>query len=126
MTQDLLNVLWGVLGTIGTALATWLSSLLISFLNSKIKDTKLRTWLTSITTIVTDTVKSIYQQTVEALKNNGGFTKEAQEEAKNQALDTILNQLTPDMKKFIEENYGDIAEWIGNQIEAAIYNLKNK
>lgn len=126
MTQDLLNVLWGVLGTIGTALATWLSSLLISFLNSKIKDTKLRTWLTSVTTIVTDTVKSIYQQTVEALKNNGGFTKEAQKEAKNKALDTILNQLTPDMKKFIEKNYGDIAEWIGNQIEAAIYNLKNK
>lgn len=126
MTQDLLNVLWGVLGTIGTALATWLSSLLIAFLNSKIKDTKLRTWLTSVTTIVTDTVKSIYQQTVEALKNNGGFTKEAQKEAKNKALDTILNQLTPDMKKFIEKNYGDIAEWIGNQIEAAIYNLKNK
>ena len=126
MTQDLLNILWGVLGTIGTALATWLSSLLISFLNSKIKDTKLRTWLTSVTTIVTDTVKSIYQQTVEALKNNGGFTKEAQKEAKNKALDTILNQLTPDMKKFIEKNYGDIAEWIGNQIEAAIYNLKNK
>lgn len=126
MTQDLLNVLWGVLGTIGTALATWLSSLLIAFLNSKIKDTKLRTWLTSVTTIVTDTVKSIYQQTVEALKNNGGFTKEAQKEAKNKALDTILNQLTPDMKKFIEKNYGDIAEWIENQIEAAIYNLKNK
>lgn len=126
MTQDLLNVLWGVLGTIGTALATWLSSLLIAFLNSKIKDTKLRTWLTSVTTIVTDTVKSIYQQTVEALKNNGGFTKEAQKEAKNKALDTILNQLTPDMKKFIEKNYGDIAEWIGNQIETAIYNLKNK
>ena len=126
MTQDLLNVLWGVLGTIGTALATWLSSLLISFLNSKIKDTKLKTWLTGITTIVTDTVKSIYQQTVEALKNNGGFTKEAQEEAKNKALDTILNQLTPDMRKFIEENYGDIADWIGNQIETAIYNLKNK
>lgn len=126
MTQDLLNILWGVLGTIGTALATWLSSLLISFLNSKIKDTKLRTWLTSVTTIVTDTVKSIYQQTVEALKNNGGFTKEAQKEAKNKALDTILNQLTPDMRKFIEKNYGDIAEWIGNQIEAAIYNLKNK
>ena len=126
MTQDLLNVLWGVLGTIGTALATWLSSLLIAFLNSKIKDTKLRTWLTSVTTIVTDTVKSIYQQTVESLKNNGGFTKVEQKVLKNIALDTILNQLTPDMKKFIEKNYGDIAEWIENQIEAAIYNLKNK
>lgn len=34
-------ILWSIIGTIGTGLATWLTALLVDFLNQKIKDKKI-------------------------------------------------------------------------------------
>ena len=71
------TVLWGSLGTITMALATWLGSYIVGLLNSKIKDQKLRTFLTKFTEIVTRCVKSLTQTTVQGLKKDGKFDSEA-------------------------------------------------
>lgn len=34
-------ILWSIISTIGTGLATWLTALLVDFLNQKIKDKKI-------------------------------------------------------------------------------------
>ena len=37
----------------------------------------------------------------------------------------VLKQLSED-KKYFSRNYGELEEWIRDQIEASIYKLKNK
>ena len=55
----------------------------------------------------------------------GKFNEDAQKIALGKAKAIITSELTEELKTFITENYGDLASWITNSIEAAIYNLKN-
>lgn len=126
MSQEILNILLSALGVIVTGLASWGVAMLTRWLNTKIKDKKLATFLTKITTIVTDAVMSVFQSFVQTLKDNGKFDEAAQKEAKEKAMTIITGQLTDDMKTFITENYGNIQTWISEKIESVLYSLKNK
>ena len=126
MDQSVLNIVLSAVSIIVTGLISWSTGVLISFLNEKIKDKKLSKFLTGATAVVTDAVQAVYQTWVEALKAEGKFTKEAQEYAKQQATDMIKCQLTNEMMKYIEENFGDVSDWISEKIESVIYTLKNK
>lgn len=118
--------LWAILGTIGSGLATWLVIVITNFFNKKIKDKKLANILTSITTLIIKVVQKAYQTTIEALKKEGKFDKEAQQHAKDAAIAEITNQLTVEQKDYIESLGVDIKEWLSLQIESTIYQLKNK
>lgn len=118
------TILWGALGTIITGLLSWLTTLLISWLNSKIKDQKLKTFMTKFTELISSCVNALTQTTVEELKKAGKFDKEAAEKIKKECVELIKNQLSVDMKKFIEENFGDLTEYISTQIENFIYKSK--
>ena len=119
------TVLWGSLGTITMALATWLGSYIVGLLNSKIKDQKLRTFLTKFTEIVTRCVKSLTQTTVQGLKKDGKFDSEAAKKVKEECIHLIKAQLAPDMIEFIQNNFGDVTEYISTQIESFILDCKN-
>ena len=112
MSQEVLNILLSALGIVVTGLASWGVAMFTRWLNTKIKDKKLATFLTKITTIVTDAVMAVFQSFVQTLKDNGKFDEAAQKEAKERAMTIITGQLTDDMKTFITENYGDIQTWI--------------
>lgn len=124
MTQELLNIIWAAVGTIITALVGWGTTVLVNWLNSKIKDENLRKHATAVTTIVSGAVQAVFQDFVEVLKKNGKFDEAAQKEAKERAITIINSQLTEELKKYIETNFGDITTWISNQIESTIYSLK--
>ena len=119
------TALWGSLGTITMALATWLGSYIVGLLNSKIKDQKLRTFLTKFTEIVTRCVKSLTQTTVQGLKKDGKFDSEAAKRVKEECINLIKAQLAPDMIEFIQNNFGDVTEYISTQIESFILDCKN-
>ena len=119
------TVLWGSLGTVTMALATWLGSYIVGLLNSKIKDQKLRTFLTKFTEIVTRCVKSLTQTTVQGLKKDGKFDSEAAKKVKEECINLIKAQLAPDMIEFIKNNFGDVTEYISTQIESFILDCKN-
>ena len=118
------TILWGALGTIVTGLLSWLTTLLIAWLNSKIKDQKLKTFMTKFTELISSCVNALTQTTVEELKKAGKFDKEAAEKIKGECIELIKNQLSVDMKKFIEENFGDLTEYVSTQIESFIYKSK--
>ena len=118
------TVLWGSLGTITMALATWLGSYIVGLLNSKIKDQKLRTFLTKFTEIVTRCVKSLTQTTVQGLKKDGKFDSETAKKVKEECINLIKAQLAPDMIEFIQNNFGDVTEYISIQIESFILDCK--
>ena len=120
------EILFSAIGTILTGLLAWLISIITNWINSKIKDKNAAKILTSITTLVTNVVQATYQSYVEALKGTDAWTKEAQEAALNKALTTIKSQLNNEGIKFIEENYGNVEEYLKTLIESVLYKLKNK
>lgn len=117
-------VFWGIIGTIGTGLATWLTTYIVGWFNQKIKDKKIARWSSEVFQIIMSAVQTVFQSFVDVLKKEGKFGPEQQEEARQRAYNIIVSQLTPELKKYIEENFGDMKEYIMNQIEAMIYNLK--
>ena len=110
------TILWSALGTIITGLLSWLTTLLISWLNSKIKDQKLKTFMTKFTELISSCVDALTQTTVNELKKAGKFDKEAAERIKKECIELDKSKLSVDMKKFIEENLGDLTDYISTQI----------
>ena len=117
-------ILWSAVGIIITGIAGWLVAVITSFFNSKIKDKKLAKMASDITTIIVNAVSSVFQSFVDTLKKNGKFDEKAQIEAKEKALTIINSQLTEELKQYIQDNFGDIQEYLMNRIEAVIYSLK--
>ena len=70
-------------------------------------------------------VQTVFQTYVEALKERGEFSKDAQAIALGKAKSIINSELSEELKNYIIQNYGDLTNWIVNQIEASIYKLKN-
>ena len=125
MNQILLNVLATVVTCIVLPLISFLGIKLTQWLNTKIKNDKGKALMEQAVDIVINAVRSVFQTYVESLKNSGNFNKESQTIAFNLAKSIILKQLTDDAKNYISQNYGDLEEWIRNEIEASIYKLKN-
>ena len=125
MNQILLNVLATVVTCIFLPLISFLGIKLTQWLNTKIKNDKGKALMEQAVDIVINAVRSVFQTYVESLKNSGNFNKESQTIAFNLAKSLILKQLTDDAKNYISQNYGDLEEWIRNEIEASIYKLKN-
>ena len=119
--NEFIKMLIGLLGTILTGLISWLTTYLVSLISNKIKDEKLKTFLTNTTGIIMSSVNALNQTTVNELKREGKFDKEAAVRVKQECLKLIKSQLAPDMIKFIGQTFGDIDEYLSNQIEAYIF-----
>ncbi len=126
MSQDILNVILSGVGVVLSALCTWVASKLTKWLDTKVKDEKLKKFLNGLNEIIANAIKAVYQEYVEALKKEGKFDEEAQKIAKQKAINIIMNQLTTDMKSYIQENFGDVEQWLSQKIECVIYELKSK
>ena len=124
--QELWTIIWSALGTIVTAFIGWLSTTGIIWLNQKIKNGKIAKWSSAIYQIIMSAVQTVFQEFVDAMKKAGKFDEEAAREAKERAMKIIMTQLTPELRKYIEDNFGDMKEYLMNQIEAVIYQLKNR
>lgn len=125
MNQILLNILAAVTTCIILPLISFLGIKLSQWLSTKVKDEKAKAMLTKATDIVVNAVQITFQTYVEALKNSGGFGKDEQLIAFEKAKSIILKELSGELMVFIKDNFGDVNAWIGNQIEASIYKLKN-
>ena len=117
-------ILWGAVGTIVTGLVTWLTAYLVSLLNSKVKDQKLRTFLTKFTEIAMACVNTLTQTVVDDLKKQGKFDAEAAAKVKEDCVALIRGQLSNDMVVFIQDNFGDVTSYISTQVENLVHNLK--
>ena len=113
------------LGTILTGFASWGITVLIQFLNSKIKNKTLAAFAATILTVVNSAVKATYQSYVEGLKGTDAWTKEAQEKALQIALETAKEELTIGAINYIKEHHGDVDSYLKTLIESVLYDLKN-
>ena len=126
MNDILLNVLSVVVTSIILPLITYAGARLITYLNSKIKDTNARILLTTATDIVINAVRSVFQTYVDSLKASGSFDAHAQTVALTKAKDIALEQMTDEVKNFIAKNYGSVDVWLTTTIESTINLIKSK
>lgn len=85
---------------------------------------KVQGYLEEIANAISDAVAATSQTFVDALKEAGKFTKEAQEEAAKKALNACLASISPAATAFIEAAYGDVKEYLANKIEAEVRKQK--
>lgn len=126
MNEILINIISIVVTSVVIPLISVGGTQLIRLINSKIKNNEVNKYLTIATEIVVNAVRSVFQTYVESLKSEGKFDQASQVLAFKKAKDIALSQMSSDVKKFIEDNYGDINDWLNIQIEASISCLKNK
>lgn len=118
------DIIVSVVGVVLTALASWLVAWLTSLINTKIKDAKARSFLNSALEVVGRSVKVTYQTFVSNIKGTDAWTKETMDEALSRAVEAARAQLSADVQAYITQNGTSIEEWLRQQIEARIYDLK--
>ena len=124
--MDFQEILFSALSVIITGLASWGTTVLIKFLNSKIKDKELAAFAATIATVVSNAVKATTQTYVDGLKGTDAWTKEAQRKALSMALEIAKSELTTEALTYIESQHGDIDKYLITLIESTLYNLKQK
>ena len=72
-------------------------------------------------TVIVDTINAATQTTVDALKKEGLFTKEAQQKVFSDVKNSILNSLSGDVIKAFENTYNvPIGDYLDTKIESVI------
>lgn len=104
---------------------------LVAFLSTKISESKAKTknetskkYLDMLDKTISNAVLATTQTYVESLKKQGKFDIEAQKIAFNQTFDAVLNVLTDEGKKYIQESVGDLETYITTRIEAIVKTTK--
>ena len=87
-------------------------------------DIKKQSYITEIADAISSAVAATSQTYVDALKQAGKFTKEAQQEAAQKALAACISSISPAAQNFIETAYGDITDYLTNKIEAEVRKQK--
>lgn len=122
--MDFQELLFSAIGIVITGLATWATTILVQWLNSKIKNRELAEFAEMVLVVTTDAVKATYQCYVESLKGTDAWTEEAQEQALKQALNMILTELSEGAIKYIQETHGDVQTYLHTLIHSILYDLK--
>lgn len=125
------DVLFELLIAVITAAVPVLTAYIVKYINSAkesaiagTEDAKQQWYIQEIADAISAAVSAINQTYVDALKNAGEFTKEAQAEAAKKALAACLAAISPAAKAFIEAMYGDINDYLSTKIEAEVRNQK--
>ena len=124
--MDWQRIIFTIVSAVVTALASFVVAKVSTLINTKVKDSKARGYLNAALTLVSAVVKATYQTYVESIKGTNAWTAEAQKIALNNALETAKHQLSDELKDYIQNNFGDVDQWLINQIESTLYDLKNK
>ena len=93
-------------------------------IEAKIKDEKAKRLIEIAEGVVLQAVTSVTQTYVEGLKADGAFDKNAQIWAFEESKDKIYMMLTDETMRAVQENYGNIEEWIKTKIEETVNKSK--
>ena len=126
--MDFKAILEPILITLITTAVTTAAGFLCSLIAAKIKEVAQKTdndnvkKLLSIgETVIVDTINAATQTTVDALKKEGLFTKEAQQKVFSDVKNSILNSLSGDVIKAFENTYNvPIGDYLDTKIESVI------
>lgn len=130
MENILRDVLYIILSGCGVAIAKYIVNLINkkvdeAQINTEIKEhEKLNGYVDDAQEAIKRAVISTTQTYVESLKNSGSFSKEAQEEAKNKAMEVAKQLITEESRNAIIVLYGDFDIFLDSTLEMIVN--KNK
>ncbi len=84
----------------------------------------IKAFLAEATDAVSTAVTYTSQTFVDALKKEGKFDKDKQQEALNKSLDKAISLLSEQAKKALEDIYGDLNAYLTSKIEAEVRSQK--
>lgn len=131
MTELIRNIIYLVLTGVGVAIVKEV----LTFINKKIDEVQVNTDVTNYKKlnqyvdkaqeIIGNAVLTVSQTYVDTLKSNGSFNKEAQEEAKNKAIEIANKLITEESKNAIIVLYGDFDTFLDAMIESLVKQNKD-
>lgn len=128
MSNEVMNLIETlVLAPLIIAISSFLIALIrqqTSKIEGKIKDEKAKRMLEIAENVVSQAVATVSQTYVDGLKKDGIFDTDAQKEAFEMSKDKIYKLLTTDTLQAVQNNYGDVDEWIVTKIEETINKSK--
>lgn len=111
----------GIIGVVISGLGIFITYLINKYVN----DAKLKTILSSLNSLVQNSVLETYQTYVEAIKKAGKFDAEAQKQALERCLALIKVNMPKELETWLKANYSDVESYLKSLIEAQIGLLKN-
>lgn len=128
MSNEIMNLIETlVLAPMVIAISSFLIALLrqqTAKIQEKTKDEKIKRMLEIAENSVSQAVLTVSQTYVDGLKKDGLFNQEAQKEAFEMSKDKVYKLLTTDTIQAIQNNYGNVEEWIATKIEETIVKYK--
>ena len=128
MSNEIMNLIETlVLVPLVIAISSLLIALIrqqIAKIEEKLKDDKVKKLLEIAENVVSQSVATVSQTYVDALKKDGIFDKDAQQQAFKMSKDKIYKLLTTDTLQAVQNNYGNVDEWIVTKIEETINKSK--
>lgn len=93
-------------------------------LTAKTKDETTKKYIEMLDDTIINCVIATNQTYVEALKKAGSFDAEAQKKAFQLTYDAVMNILTDDAQKYLNEAIKDLNAYITNKIESGVVAAK--
>ena len=131
MNQILLNILYIFITGCGVALTTYV----VNLINKKINEIQVNTQISEYEQLnkyidnaqdaIARIVLTLSQTVVDGLKASGNFTKEAQEQVKQQAIEMAKKMINDETKNAIIQVYDDLDEFLNVSIESLVRENKN-
>ena len=120
-----------LLHTIATAAIPVCAAYLVQYLHRKSEqiiaqtdNITIKAFLTEATDAVSTAVTYTSQTFVDALKKEGSFDKDKQQEALEKSLNKAISLLSEPAKKALEDIYGNLEAYLTSKIEAEVRSQK--
>lgn len=130
MTELIQNILYILITSAGVLLV----KCLMDFINAKINELQtekeikdnelLNQYIDMVQQVVYDVVLTVSQVYVDSLKSSNSFDKEAQNKAKEMAVEMATTLISEEAKKAIITVYGDVDAYLSSLIESIVKQSK--
>ena len=104
-----------------------LTTYVVKIVNAKLEEVSAnrkneleKKYINMLNDTISDCVIATTQTYVESLKKQGSFDAEAQKEAFNQTYNSVMDILSEEAKKYLNEAIGDLNLYITQKIEAEV------
>lgn len=98
---------------------------LVRYITTKTSNETTQKYLAEAAAAISTAVTYTSQTYVDKLKDKSEFNIDQQKQALNTAIEKAKSLLTAEAAAFLEEAYGDLADYLRTNIEAEVRNQKN-
>ena len=116
----------GIITIISSIITSVLLPAISTWIQSKIQNERMQSYVQDITMTVATTVNCLEQTMVAQYKNDGNWNKETQQKVLDAAVKQVMDSVTMQTKKLIEDQCIDMQALVTRYIESYIIQQKTQ